>query len=41
MMTMMIKLTDSNSIYVILALGPILGLIALRRKNILVLSHNT
>ena len=33
MMTMMIKLTDSNSIYVILALGPILGLIALRRKT--------
>jgi MFS family permease len=40
MMTMMIKLTDSNSIYVILALGPILGLIALRCKNRLVLSHN-
>ncbi|AFU67088.1 major facilitator superfamily protein [Psychroflexus torquis ATCC 700755] len=40
-MTMMIKLTDSNSIYVILALGPILGLIALRRKTIGVLSHKT
>lgn len=40
MLTMMIKLTDSNSIYVILALGPILGLIALRRKTIGVLSHN-
>jgi MFS family permease len=39
-MTMMIKLTDSNSIYIILALGPILGLIALRRKTIGVLSHN-
>jgi hypothetical protein len=39
-MTMMIKLTNSNSIYIILALGPILGLIALRRKTVLVLSHN-
>lgn len=39
-MTMMIELTDSNSIYVLLALGPILGLIALKRKNRLVLSHN-
>lgn len=39
-MTMMIKFTDSNSIYVILALGPILGLIALRRKTVLVLSNN-
>ncbi|EMY80055.1 major facilitator superfamily protein [Psychroflexus gondwanensis ACAM 44] len=39
-MTMMIELTDSNSIYVLLALGPILGLIALRRKTVLVLSHN-
>jgi MFS family permease len=38
--TMMIELTDSNSIYVLLALGPILGLIALKRKNRLVLSHN-
>jgi MFS family permease len=38
--TMMIKLTDSNSIYITLALGPILGLIALRRKTISVLSHN-
>jgi predicted MFS family arabinose efflux permease len=27
------ELTDSNSIYAILALGPIFGLIALRRKN--------
>ncbi|PKG43775.1 MFS transporter [Psychroflexus sp. MES1-P1E] len=41
MMTMMIKLTDSNSIYVILALGPILGLIALRCKTRGVLSRNT
>jgi MFS family permease len=39
-MTMMIELTDSNSIYVLLTLGPILGLIALKRKNRLVLSHN-
>jgi len=31
--TGMIELTDSNSIYTILAIGPILGLIALRRKN--------
>ena len=29
----MIELTDSNNIYIILALGPIFGLIALRRKN--------
>ena len=31
--TIMIELTDSNSIYTILALGPILGLIALRRQK--------
>jgi hypothetical protein len=31
--TGMIELTDSNYIYTILAIGPILGLIALRRKN--------
>ncbi len=31
--TRIIELTDSNSIYTILAIGPIFGLIALRRKN--------
>jgi MFS family permease len=31
--TGMIELTDSNSIYTILAIGPIIGLIALRKKN--------
>jgi len=31
--TEMIALTDSNAIYTILAIGPILGLIALRTKN--------
>ena len=31
--TGLIELTDSNSIYTILAIGPILGLIALRGKN--------
>jgi MFS family permease len=33
LITVMIELTDSNGIYTILALGPILGLIALRRKD--------
>lgn len=33
LITGMIALTDSNGIYTILAIGPILGLIALRRKN--------
>jgi MFS family permease len=31
--TGMIELTDSNGIYTILAIGPILGLIALKRRN--------
>jgi len=31
--TEMIELTDSNGIYIILAIGPILGLIALRKKK--------
>ncbi|RFN58355.1 MFS transporter [Marixanthomonas ophiurae] len=31
--TEMIELTNSNTIYTILAIGPILGLIALKRKN--------
>lgn len=31
--TGMIELTDSNGIYTILAIGPVLGLIALRKKN--------
>lgn len=33
LITGMIELTNSNSIYTLLAIGPILGLIALRRKN--------
>ena len=33
LITLMIELTDSNSIYTVLAIGPILGLIALRRKG--------
>ncbi len=33
LITGMIELTNSNGIYTILAIGPILGLIALRRKN--------
>lgn len=33
LITVLIELTDSNGIYTILALGPILGLIALRRKD--------
>ena len=33
LITVSIELTDSNGIYTILALGPILGLIALRRKD--------
>ena len=32
-LTQLIGVTDSNSIYMILAIGPILGLIALRKKN--------
>ncbi|WP_034059151.1 MFS transporter [Lacinutrix jangbogonensis] len=38
--TGMIALTNSNGIYSILAIGPILGLIALRRKNKITI-HNT
>lgn len=33
LITEMIEWTDSNAIYTILAIGPILGLIALRKKN--------
>ena len=33
LITGIMELTDSNGIYTILAIGPILGLIALRRKN--------
>lgn len=33
LITVMIELTDSNGIYTVLALGPILGLIALSRKD--------
>lgn len=34
LITMVKEVTDSNSIYMILAIGPILGLIALRKKSI-------
>ncbi len=39
--TFIIELTDSNSIYTILAIGPIFGLIALRRKNKRTILTNT
>jgi len=39
--TGMIALTDSNGIYTILAIGPILGLIALRRKNKITVPNKT
>jgi MFS family permease len=39
--TGMIELTDSNGIYTILAIGPILGLIALRRKNKITIPNKT
>jgi MFS family permease len=39
LITAMTQFTDSNSIYTILALGPILGLIALRRKD-KIANHN-
>ncbi|MDG1529163.1 MAG: MFS transporter [Polaribacter sp.] len=32
-LTQLLEITNSNNIYVILAIGPILGLIALRKKN--------
>ncbi|WP_055444678.1 MFS transporter [Lacinutrix himadriensis] len=35
LITKMLELTDSNSIYTILAIGPIFGLIMLRKKNAL------
>jgi len=38
--TGLIELTDSNGIYTILAIGPILGLIALRRKNKITIPNN-
>jgi len=39
--TGMIEFTDSNGIYAILAIGPILGLIALRRKSKITMLNNS
>ena len=41
LITGMIALTDSNGIYTILAIGPILGLIALRNKNKITVPNKT